>query len=222
MIQSMPKQLRTAAGGAARQKYEDKGYADAAASGSFRISECPYADGWQRDAWQAGAWRWMEEQRKLRDSKAGPTKSSQHAHKRKIGREVDEILAKGSSTLDDGRRRSLIHRLEMVESSLRTLAPRSKGRRDLNEERDELRRQVAGRSASLPRWNEKRGWHGGDRHTLYLFSWPRSDGVILSNVYPGDRIPEAADHRSVVRLATRAEAEAMFQDPLHSGWTVGD
>jgi hypothetical protein len=83
MIRSMTKQLRTAAGGAARQKYEDKGYADAAASYadaaasySFRISECPYSDGWQRDAWQAGAWRWMEEQRKLRGSKAGSRRTA--------------------------------------------------------------------------------------------------------------------------------------------------
>lgn len=150
--------------------------------------------------------------------------------KSKIAREVGEILSSGHTETFtephpqpvDSRRRALIQRLEAVESNLRTLAPRSKGRRALIEERDELRRQVAGRPASLPKWSEKRGWHGGDRHTLYLFSWPRSDGVILSNVYPGDRIPEAADHRSVVRVATRAEAEEMYQDPLHGGWTVED
>lgn len=60
-----------------RQEYEDKGYADAAASGSFRISECPYSDGWQRDAWQAGAWRWMQEQRKSKTAAFGQKPKAQ-------------------------------------------------------------------------------------------------------------------------------------------------
>jgi hypothetical protein len=88
MIRSMTKQLRTAAGGEARQKYEDKGYADMAASGSFRISECPYFEGWQRDAWQAGAWRWMEEQRN-HASVHHATKTSPA----QLQREIDKVLA---------------------------------------------------------------------------------------------------------------------------------
>jgi hypothetical protein len=87
-----------------RQKYEAKGYTDAAASRSFRVSECPYSDGWQRDAWQAGAWRWMEEQRRLSKSarlktptEALRTEGPQIEHSVKkspaqLQREIDEVL----------------------------------------------------------------------------------------------------------------------------------
>lgn len=74
-----------------REKYEAKGYADAAASGSFRISECPYSDGWQRDAWQtgAGAWRWMQEQRKARKEAKGG------GGKERMEREIKAAMGEG-------------------------------------------------------------------------------------------------------------------------------
>jgi hypothetical protein len=141
------------------------------------------------------------------------------ATKKSVLADIDENLARLAS-MDDGRRRSLASRLEAVESDLRTLERQPRRRIGLIEDRDEIVRQMSGKPVSLPRWSEKRGWHGGDRRTLYLFSLPRPDGVIASNVYPGDRLPEAADHRSSVRVATRAEAEEMYQDPLHVGWNV--
>jgi len=114
---------------------------------------------------------WHHRARKTRAQIYNERGVSQHSHATKI----DEI--------EDSRRRALTHRLEMVESNLRTLAPRSKGRRDLIDERDELRRQVAGRPASLPKWSEKRGWHGGDRHTLYLFSRANLDRARIKVVF---------------------------------------
>jgi hypothetical protein len=75
-----------------RQEYEAKGYADAAASGSFRLAECPYSDGWQRDAWQTGAWRWMQEQRKSRALGSSGTRVAKR-HSAQIGREIKAALA---------------------------------------------------------------------------------------------------------------------------------
>lgn len=46
-----------------RAEYEARGYADMAARRDFRLADCPYRDGWQRESWQIGAWRWMREQK---------------------------------------------------------------------------------------------------------------------------------------------------------------
>jgi hypothetical protein len=76
---------------------------------------------------------------------------------------------------------------------------------------------------SLPKYNEQRGWVGGDTRTLYTFTGKVTGGV---GVYPGGGPrgkvfsgggwgPEAT-----VRQATRAEAEEHWQKPLHVGWKV--
>ena len=86
--------------------------------------------------------------------------------------------------------------------------------------RSQLDRDIASslsRKVRLPRWNEKRcEWVGGDRRTLYIFTG-RVTG--LSAVYPGgSRFPFGPDVD--IRLATRDEAERLWQSPLHSGWKV--
>lgn len=69
----------------------------------------------------------------------------------------------------------------------------------------------------LPRYNERRGmWTGGDSRTLYAFT-----SLITGHtwVVPGGYVmnwgPEAT-----VRVATRDEAEELWQRPLHPGWAV--
>ncbi len=140
--------------------------------------------------------------------------------------DIDQALARPAQATS-GHRGSLTHRLESVESELRRLKPRDSRRRDLTEERDDLRRQVAGRPAALPRWSDKRGWHGGDHRTLYWFSWARpyyagapDGGGMAEQVYPGGHSGIAADRHASVRVATRDEATRLWQDPLHVGWNV--
>jgi len=70
---------------------------------------------------------------------------------------------------------------------------------------------------SLPRYSEHRGlWVGGDGRTLYTFT---STATGLTWVVPGGyRMNWGPD--ATVRVATRDEAEAMWQRPLHPGWKV--
>jgi len=70
---------------------------------------------------------------------------------------------------------------------------------------------------SLPRYSERRGlWVGGDGRTLYTFT---STATGRAWVVPGGyRMYWGPD--ATVRVATRDEAEAMWQRPLHPGWTV--
>ena len=79
------------------------------------------------------------------------------------------------------------------------------------------------KKTSLPRYDERRGWVGGDSRTLYAFTDRRTGSV---SVYPGGGVgkklvmhvgPEAD-----VRLATRSEAESSWQRPLHVGWKVAN
>jgi hypothetical protein len=79
----------------------------------------------------------------------------------------------------------------------------------------------ARKKASLPRYDARRGWVGGDTRTLYTFTADRTGAV---GVYPGGGSgkkllmhwgPEAN-----VRIATRPEAEEHWQRPLHAGWNV--
>jgi hypothetical protein len=78
------------------------------------------------------------------------------------------------------------------------------------------RAQPAARAAALPRYDMQRGWRGGDSRTLYAFVDDRTGDVLL--VRPGGMPPRMGP--AGVRIATRAEAEALWQSPLHSGWTV--
>lgn len=78
---------------------------------------------------------------------------------------------------------------------------------------------------SPPRYSAKKGgWTGGDPHTLYRFSGGGGVGDERAwwRVVPGQGSRGVINHndRVSVRVATRAEAEEKWQNPLHSGWTV--
>lgn len=75
-----------------------------------------------------------------------------------------------------------------------------------------------------PRYDAKRGWIGGDSRTLYAFVDSFANQLY---VCPGGGpnkkltcgIGPSVDE---VRVATKAEATRLWQDPLHSGWkTLG-
>lgn len=68
----------------------------------------------------------------------------------------------------------------------------------------------------LPRWDGKRGWHGGDGRRLYAFEDRRTG---LMKVAPGDQCDHIGSH-CTVRPATRSEAVAEWQNPLNPGWKV--
>jgi hypothetical protein len=77
----------------------------------------------------------------------------------------------------------------------------------------------ATRRVSLPRYNERRNqWGGGDSRTLYTFT---SDLTGLTWVVPGGYTMNWGP-AATVRIATRDEAEAMWQSPLHPGWKVAE
>ena len=69
---------------------------------------------------------------------------------------------------------------------------------------------------NLPRYDERRGWCGGDGRTLYAIEDERTGSVtvrpagLMSNIGPA----------ATVRVATRAEAERLWQSPLPTGWKV--
>lgn len=69
----------------------------------------------------------------------------------------------------------------------------------------------------LPRYTEKNGWSGGDRHRLYAFTDTRTGYVV---VRPGGSFHTEYLGPADVRPATRAEAELHWQNPLSSGWKV--
>lgn len=76
----------------------------------------------------------------------------------------------------------------------------------------------------LPRFDARRGvWVGGDSRTLYAYTDHRTGSV---SIHPGATSPSrvainaAGPPEGSVRVATRAEAEAGWQSPLHPGWKV--
>jgi hypothetical protein len=73
----------------------------------------------------------------------------------------------------------------------------------------------------MPRWNNRAGaWLGGDADTLYAFTDPVT-GLI--KVRPGRGGMGKVVHGGyglTVAVATRAEAETLWQSPLHAGWKV--
>jgi len=71
--------------------------------------------------------------------------------------------------------------------------------------------------ARLPRYDEHKGvWRGGDARTLYAFTSLLTGHTF---VLPGGRTHNIGAEVTV-RIATRDEAERLWQNPLHSGWTV--
>lgn len=78
------------------------------------------------------------------------------------------------------------------------------------------------RKAPLPQYSERRGWVGGDSRALYAFTDKRTGTV---HVHPGGGkgkklLRGVGGPEQRVRLATRAEAQKHWQDPLHAGWKV--
>lgn len=76
---------------------------------------------------------------------------------------------------------------------------------------------------ALPRFRPKQGaWTGGDSNTLYAFTDKLTGRVV---VRPGGGSATRSLMRGIgpeaeVRVATRAEAEEKWQNPLHGGWKV--
>lgn len=72
------------------------------------------------------------------------------------------------------------------------------------------------RPRRMPKYSERKGWHGGDKHAIYAFVDKRTHNVRACPVYAAGGVgPEVT-----VRMATRAEAEEQWQRPLHAGWKV--
>lgn len=70
----------------------------------------------------------------------------------------------------------------------------------------------------IPRWDDRKGWTGGELHRLYAFTCLHTGQVQIrpAGLRPGDSPGPNCD----VRPARRAEAEEGWQRPLHSGWKV--
>lgn len=75
--------------------------------------------------------------------------------------------------------------------------------------------------ASMPKYNAKKGvWIGGDSRMLYTFSDPDTGRwMVRPGAGPTGKITDVGG-RALVRVATKAEAEREWQNPLHAGWTV--
>jgi hypothetical protein len=79
------------------------------------------------------------------------------------------------------------------------------------------RNATARRGAKLPRYDARRGvWKGGDSRTLYAFT---SLLTGITWVAPGSSTMNWGP-QVTVRVATREEAEELWQQPLHPGWQV--
>jgi hypothetical protein len=70
--------------------------------------------------------------------------------------------------------------------------------------------------ARLPYYDERKGWRGGDTRTLYAYVGQQTGQVVVRPGGGAGNIGPAA----TVRIATRDEAERLWQSPLHSGWRV--
>lgn len=80
------------------------------------------------------------------------------------------------------------------------------------------------KKVSLPRYDERRGWTGGDSRTLYAFTDRRTGSV---DVHPGGggagkKLLMHSGPELTVRVASRSEAEELWQRPLHVGWKVAE
>jgi len=81
----------------------------------------------------------------------------------------------------------------------------------------ERRNAAARRGAKLPRYDERKGlWRGGDSRMLYAFT---SLLTGITWVAPGGSTMNWGP-QVTVRVATREEAEELWQQPLHPGWQV--
>lgn len=68
----------------------------------------------------------------------------------------------------------------------------------------------------LPHYHRIKGWIGGEKFTLYAITDKRTGHVLVRpNTEMAGVGPECT-----IRIATRSEAEKLWQSPLHSGWKV--
>lgn len=80
---------------------------------------------------------------------------------------------------------------------------------------------------AVPSFRPKAGtWTGGDSHTLYAFidpTRPSASGEPHVVVRPGGGTKASSMMKGIgpdakVRVATKEEAEKLWQNPLHAGW----
>lgn len=74
----------------------------------------------------------------------------------------------------------------------------------------------APKGTRLPKYSDRRGWRGGDSHTLYTFEDKRTGQL---SVRPGGGVRDIGGEVHV-RVATRAEAKKHWQEDLHPGWKI--
>jgi hypothetical protein len=72
------------------------------------------------------------------------------------------------------------------------------------------------RKPKAPRYDERKGWTGGDSRTLYAVVDKASNAVV---VRPGNAM-RGIGPGVTVRVATRAEAVQHWQADLSPGWKV--
>lgn len=76
-------------------------------------------------------------------------------------------------------------------------------------------------TVAAPAFRSKLGrWTGGDSRTLYAFTDERTGQTV---VRPGGATKVSTSMNGIgpdakVRVATRDEAEKLWQNPLHEGW----
>jgi hypothetical protein len=128
-----------------------------------------------------------------------------------IGKVINELRAAQVTVWAEP---SLLWDADYVQARAEAVGPRPT---DATSSPQGVRNAAGPRRGALPRYNARRGvWSGGESRTLYAFT---SLMTGRTWVVPGGYVmnwgPEVT-----VRVATRDEAEELWQRPLHSGWTV--
>lgn len=67
-------------------------------------------------------------------------------------------------------------------------------------------------------YDARKGWQGGMGTALYAVTDKRTGAI---QVRPGDWFAGIGPEVTI-RVATRDEAERLWQSPLHSGWIVAE
>lgn len=93
------------------------------------------------------------------------------------------------------------------------------GKDDAASSSPEVRNAARRPRNTLPRYDKRKGmWRGGDSRTIYAFTSPETGRTwVMPGQYTMNWGPNVT-----VRVATRAEAEELWQNPLHPGWTVDE
>lgn len=77
---------------------------------------------------------------------------------------------------------------------------------------------MSGKKIKLPIYDDRKGWHKADSHALYHFTDRRTKRTFVA---PGDSLKGIGPEVDV-RLASRSEGEALWQNPLNPSWKVAD